>query len=328
MRITIGVLLGLLLVWGTLARDDERRSPAVALSALRSSTATPKGARRGESRAESLLDLRASAYSARLFPREGGLLVVTPSLLVEIREDGGAEKHEVDLGRLQVLLGNRVAFVRENGLFTISQEGLQEERRISLPLPPRDLVAAGPRLAWTALDEGGQHVLQTESADRVVTFFESSEELSSPVFHDEAIYFLERRPETWRVGRAPLDGSEATFGAPQTGRIPPRIVAGPDGIYYYDGPERGVRRASFDLSHVEPYAPGTICSPMVVTDRVVCAQVGGLVEVAHASAEPRSLGVEPHGPVSTLAAFRGQAYWVADYGPNRMLVRTAAMPDL
>lgn len=330
MRTIFGVVLSLFFGWGTLACCESRRqpSPDSTRSELRPAPTSPKPVPKEEPRARPLMDLPASAYAAQLFPRDGGVLLVTPSLLVEIGEDGATEKHEVDLGRLQVLLGRRIAFVRGMKLWTISPEDLKEERRISLTYPPRALVPAGPRLAWTTRNESGQHLLQTESAGAVVTFFESAGELSSPVFHDEAIYFLERMTDEWRVGIAPLDGSQARFSTPQRSRIPPRLVAGLDGLYYYDGPERGVLRLTFDLEHDESHAPGLICSPMVVTDRVICAQVGGLVEVTHEGAEPRSLGAELDGPITTLAATKSRAYWVADRGRNRMSVRAVLLPDL
>jgi hypothetical protein len=71
-----------------------------------------------------------------------------------------------------------------------------------------------------------------------------------------------------------------------------------------------------------------VCSPLVVSSRVVCAQVGGLFEIAPAVRAPRPLAAERAGPITATAATDARAYWVAESGGERLIVRSVALPEL
>ena len=41
------------------------------------------------------------------------------------------------------------------------------------------------------------------------------------------------------------------------------LAMGPGGVYFYDGPERGVRKLTFDLAREDSVQTHVICSPLV-----------------------------------------------------------------
>jgi hypothetical protein len=70
-----------------------------------------------------------------------------------------------------------------------------------------------------------------------------------------------------------------------------------------------------------------ICSPLVVSSRVVCAQVGGLFDVPASGAAPRFLASERAGPITTTAATDDRAFWVAENGDG-LIVRAVELAEL
>ena len=104
------------------------------------------------------------------------------------------------------------------------------------------------------------------------------------------------------------------------------LALGQDGVYFYDGPQRGVRRVSFDLQRETPVLTHLICSPLVVSVQVVCAHVGGLFEIPPSARVPRPLASEHAGPITSLAATSDRAYWVAESGDEGLVVRSIALP--
>src|SRR5690606_468695 len=104
-------------------------------------------------------------------------------------------------------------------------------------------------------------------------------------------------------------------------RSPSMLAPGIDGVYFYDGLERGVRKASLDLRFEEPVQEEAICSPLAVSNRVVCAQVGGIIDIPRAGADPRIVAGEPGGPIAALTVNDTSAIWIADSGVNRLTVR-------
>jgi hypothetical protein len=86
------------------------------------------------------------------------------------------------------------------------------------------------------------------------------------------------------------------------------LAAGPDGVYFYDGPKQGVRKLSFDLEREDAVSTHVVCSPLAVSTRVVCAQVGGLFELPTSGGTPRFLAAERAGPITATATTDHRAY--------------------
>jgi hypothetical protein len=141
-------------------------------------------------------------------------------------------------------------------------------------------------------------------------------------------WILQSRDTSWRIGSIGLDGQHRALTAAHQGRPPAMLAPGPDGVYFYDGPERGVRRLSFELDREDAVAPRVICSPLVVADRAVCAQVGGLFDLPPGGTAPRFLALERGGPITAVAATEERLFWVAESGSDQLVVRTTPLPAL
>jgi hypothetical protein len=106
------------------------------------------------------------------------------------------------------------------------------------------------------------------------------------------------------------------------------LALGRDGVYFYDGPKRGVRRLTFDLEREDAVLTNVICTPLVVSSRVVCAHVGGLFEVLPTGTGPRFLASETAGPITALAATDSHAFWVAEKGADSLVLRSVPLSGL
>lgn len=281
-----------------------------------------------DSRPQTLLDDPSSAYAATVLPRGDEVLVTTPTHLFRLAQDKPMEKIPARLGEVQILHEDSIAFLRDGKIRTLSLEGRGERVIVTVEHYVQYLLSSGPRLAWLSHQRQGRYFIQTESAGSVKTLYTSRKQVMWPVVHDEIVYFLEQSEGVWKIGRAALDGRPVTFGTERRGRVPAMLAVGPDGLYFYDGPKRGVRKLAFDLSTEEPIAEDTICSPLAVSSRVVCAQVGGVTDIARKGADPRTIAQETDGPIADIAATDARVYWIVDRGRDQMAVRSAPLPGL
>lgn len=277
---------------------------------------------------QTLLSDRSSAYAAKLLPRENELLVATPTHLFRLPDGETIEKIPAQLGDVQALHEDSIVFFRAGAIRALSLRDGKERPLVEVEHYVQYLLSSGQRLAWLSHERDGLYLIQTESAGSVKTLYTSKNQVIWPVLHDEIVYFLEQSGNSWRIGRAPLNGSEVMYGREHQGRVPSMLAAGPDGLYYYDDPKRGVRRLDFDLGSEEPIAEGTICSPLAVSSRVICAQVGGVIDIARQNAKPRTVATETSGPIADIAATDDEVYWIVDRGRERMAVHSAPLPDL
>lgn len=278
--------------------------------------------------AKVLLRAGTSAYHARVFPGERETVVVTPTQVFRVAEDGTSTSYDANLGPLTTRLEDAIAFWREGALRSHSLRDGKERELVRLERQPRTLIAEGPRLAWLSEDADGRSTLETATAAASRRLYASKQELLVPVLHEGTVYFVERTAEGWRLARVALDGGALSFGESRATRPPPMLAAGPEGLYFYDGLKRGVRKASFDLRHEEPVNEEVICAPLAVSNRVVCAQVGGIVDLPRPNAKPRVVARELGGPIADLAVTETTAVWIADSGENRMTVRSVLLPSL
>lgn len=324
--------LGLALTLG--CKSGKEPSSADANSARLTTAATndPQANRKAPEyevrEAKTLFHDATSAYSARVFSGSKETLVITPTNFFRIGPDEKIAKYQANIGHLSTRLEDSIVFWRDASLHSLSLDSLKERELIRLARQPQALLTDGPRLAWLMEDESGVYSLQTLSAGSAHFLYASKNHLSVPALHDETVYFVERTDKGWKLGRVPLDGSEVSFGSEHSTRTPSMLAAGHDGVYFYDGIKGGVRKATFDLRFEEPVQEEAICSPLAVSNRVVCAQVGGLIDIPQAGADPRIVAGEPGGPIADLSVNDTSAVWIADSGENRMTVRTVPLPAL
>jgi hypothetical protein len=281
-------------------------------------------ARRALPRVSTLYERQASAYQAGLFADESSVVLVTPTGFTTIRPGKTPQERAVDLGPIAVRDGGSIIFWRSGGLREMALSGEGERELAALPSPPRYLLAFEGRLAWVQSDRTTGSSLQTLSGDGVSVVHDSRDSVCASVMQGASVYWvLQRADGSWTIERISLDEQNRVSTAAHRGRPPAMLAVGRDGVYFYDGPERGVRRLTFDLAREDALATNVICSPLAVSSRVVCAHVGGLFEIPASGTAPRFLASESAGPIAATAATDGRAFWVAENGDGRLVVRSA-----
>lgn len=267
-----------------------------------------------------------SAYHARLFADEEGIALVTQTGFVFFRSGEEPEEHRLPLGPVAVLQGGSVVFWRSGWLRQISLAGGSDRPLAALTHAPQYMLAAGHRLAWINLDREKGASLQTLSGGNAQVVYESVDKVCGAVLQDAVVYWiLQSRDGSWRIGGVGLDGQHRMLTPAYQGRPPAMLALGRDGVYFYAGPERGVRRLTFELDREDAVAANVICSPLVVSNRVICAQVAGLFDIPPSGAAPRFLASEHEGPITALAATEDRVFWVAESGNDRLVVRNAVL---
>lgn len=275
------------------------------------------------------LEQQTSAYHARIFADEEGVVLVTQTGFAVFSGAEGAEEHSVPLGPVAVRQGRTIVFWRSGWLRQIALSGETERPLTALPLAPQYLLASESRVAWIEVDRDAGASLQTMSGSEARSVYAPEGRVCAAILRGAVVYWiLQSRDGSWRIGSISLDGQHQRFTPAHPGRPPAMLALGPDGVYFYDGPERGIRKLSFELDREDVVAANVICSPLAVSDRAICAQVGGLFDVPPGGHGPRFLASERQGPVTALAATEDRLFWVAESGNERLVVRSALLPGL
>lgn len=274
-----------------------------------------------------LHEQKTSAYHARLFAEDESVVLVTVAGFTSLRAGRAPEEHAIALGPVTARQGDALVFWSSGSLREVSLSGGAVREVVALARPPRYLLASEGRLAWVDGDRDRRASLQTLAGGQVQLVHVSEQSVSSPVLHAATLYWVgESRDGSWSIERVDLDGKHQRSSAAHRGRLPAMLAVGHDGIYFYDGPQRGVRRLTFDLERETTVLADVVCSPLAVRDRVLCAQVGGLFEIPRSGSAPRFLASERAGPVTAVAATPARAYWVAESGAEQLSVRSVVFP--
>lgn len=313
------------MVWAQRGARSESR-----LSAAPSSDRARITGREGRSERAAVSTLarqESSAYHARLFADGEGVVIVTPAGFTVHRDGRAPEQRPVPLGPVVARHGSSLIFWRSGWLREVSVHGGGDRPLSALARAPQHLLASDSRIAWVDFDATTGAALQTLSRGEVRVVHESADRVLASVLRDAVVYWIvQGRDASWTIGSVHLDGHEQRVTAPHTGRPPSMLALGPDGVYFYDGPERGVRRLTFELDREDTVHSDVICSPLVVSRHAICAQVGGLFEVASQGNAPRLLASEREGLVTALAATDERVFWIAETGTDRLAVRTVFLP--
>lgn len=313
-------LAGLLsLSWAGLLRSSGTASRAPARLA-------EPAPRRGLPRVSTLYQQRASAYQASLFADERRVVLATPNGFTTIGPGQALEERVVELGHVAALQDTSIVFWRSGQLREIALSGEGERELAAVARPPRYLLAAEGRIAWVQTELASGSSLWTLSGGEVRVVHESEGRVCAAVMRGADVYWVvQGRGGSWTVERLGLDEQRRAFTAPHHGRPPSMLAVSQEGVYFYDGPERGVVQLSFDLTREDAVLPNVICSPIAVSSRVVCAQVGGLFDIARPGTPPRFLASEPAGPIVATAATGQRVFWVAENGEGHLVVRTVPL---
>lgn len=268
-----------------------------------------------------------SAYHARLFADEDGVVLVTSAGFTTMLAGEAPARHAVSLGPVAARQGDALVFWRAGSLRAISLTATDEHELLPLPAPPQHLLASNDRVAWIQTGRETGTSVQTLSGGDVRVVYRSDENVLAATLRGSVVYWVSQgRDGSWSIGRVGLDGQHSAT-PPQHSRPPSMLAPGEDGVYFYAGADRGVRRVTFDLQQETAALAQVICSPLVVSRHVVCAQVGGLFDIPPSSSAPRFLASERAGPITAVAATHDRAYWVAERGDQQLVVRTVAIAE-
>lgn len=280
-----------------------------------------------QARVSTLHEQATSAYHARLFVDDEGVVLITQTGFTTLRAGGTPEEHAVALGPVAARQGGSVVFWSAGKLRSLSLAGDGEQVLATVPRAPQQLLASGRHVAWIQTEPQNGSSIQTLSEGQVRVLHASEASISASILHGAAVYWVSGSGDgSWAIGRVGLDGQRPAFTRPRRGRLPAMLAAGRDGLYFYEGLQRGVRRLSFDLEQETTVLTQAVCSPIAVSNRVVCAQVGGVFDFPVSARAPRLLATERAGPITALAVTDERAYWVAESGDARLLLRSVALP--
>jgi hypothetical protein len=262
-----------------------------------------------------LLELAEPAYGVTLASEQDALYLLTRVSAYRIVPGKPPHRMPLDLGVGAALTQSSIVFWSKGSLWMVPKQGGEPRVLAEIEHQPALLVASGERFAWLDRRDAESFTIQTLERDKAHTIYSSSGSIESIVLVEGTVFFVERKGDTWRIGSVPLDGGTPTFNQPRSGR-PPSMLAAREDLFYYDGPRRSVLRLSQDFAHEQALADHFICSPIAVSDRVLCAQLGGLFEVPMNGRGPRLLTNDLHGPVSAITANASNVFWVNDVGKS------------
>lgn len=271
------------------------------------------------------------AYGVHLFPHADGVVLATEDQLTLLQPGEPPQTRRVQLGPVAARQGDDLVFWRSGKLRKVSLSLASEKERDLVPLGrmPLFLLASDARVAWVDRDEQGSYSVQTLATLGKASVYRTQERIIACTLVDDTVFAISSTsPGHWKVAAVPLDGRAPTFTTERSSRPPSMLAVGKDGLYLYAGPLQGVLRLSFDLEREDSVMPGEICSPIAVSDRVLCARVGGLVELLPSVTTPRPLASEPTGPIANLVADDNHAYWITDTGTRGLALRSLALSEL
>lgn len=264
---------------------------------------------------QSLHRLELSAYTSTLTADDEGIYVLSSHGAYRFIEGEPVARWAVELGDTPALTDRGFVYWLEGALRQVPKRGGPTEILARVPRAPRRLCASGKHLVWEEQDEAAS-LLRTLDGSAPRTVYRGAGQIEALSLLDDQVYFVESSGQKWRLGAVALSGGAARFTEPRGERAPAQLAAAGD-VFYYDGPSSSVRRLPSDLSREDVVARDIICSPLAVADRVYCAQLSLLFDLARDGGRPRSLAPKRSGNVTALVATRTRVAWLLDVGDNR-----------
>jgi len=277
---------------------------------------------------ETLLTLGSSAYGARLALDEEAAYLFVSDGVHRLVPGRAPQRMPLDLGLGPALTRTSIVFWSNGAILAAPKRGGPARRLGEVPHQPQYLVTSGDRFAWLDRAEDGRFTIQTLDERRARVVYAPAGSVATLAMLHDWVFFVEQvAPSSWRLGGVPLGGGEATFTAAKTGRTPAALATASD-LYFYDGPTLTVRRLSPGFQEETILARDFICSPIDVSDRILCAQVGGLFELHGEGSTPVALVERMRGSVTSIAADSTQVVWVTDAGRERLAVERLPLAPL
>lgn len=268
-----------------------------------------------------LLTLPRPAYHTSITVDDATVYLLTDEAIYRVSPGHSPERRPLNLGYGAAFTNRAIVYWSKGVVWRVSKEGGEPERLLPLAHQPQFFVASGDEFAWVSRSSTDRFSIATLHGHTQRLIYSSPGRIETATMVDDWLVFVERlKAPTWRFGRIRTDGRDAAFTDFRPPRTPPALAAWRDEIYYYHGPDGGVRRLSLDLQRDEVLAKNFTCSPMAVADRVFCGQVPGLFEIRSKEEQPRHLTRNAGRMATTMAASSTHLAWVSDTGENQMAV--------
>jgi len=268
-----------------------------------------------------LLALPTSAYQASLAVDDEAAYLLTAHAAYKLSPGQEPTALKVELGYGASATRHGLMFWSEGAVRETSKQSGESHRVALLAARPQFFVSSGDAIAWVARSEDGRYSLGSVTGKRPLTAYASPGSIDAAAMLDDWVFFVERPTGAeWRIGAVPARGGAPVMTSARRGRAP-SMLAAHHAIYYYDGNGREVRRLSPDLRDEEVLVADFVCSPLAVADRIYCANVEGIFELVP-GARPRPLVTLGLGAtVCDLATDGRRLFWIADGGPDRLVVK-------
>lgn len=246
--------------------------------------------------------------------------VLTPSAVHRIVVGRTTDTFARPLGSVATLTTHGIAYWSKGELLEAPKTGGEPRVLGSVPRAPQRLAAERDRVVWID-SEAGKHSLQTLDAREPRALYVATGALDALAIAGADVFFVERlSAKDWRIGRIALHGGAPRFTRERRGRTPGQLVAFGDALYFQDPSGYRVLELSRDLEDERLMARDVVCSPLAVWERVYCAQVEGLVEVA-SGRSPRLLAPNTRGLITAMTANSTGIAWISDAGPDQLTVK-------
>lgn len=304
--------------------SDEGRQDTSLLAAPTASPA-PTALREVASgtQARTLFEAPESAYHTTLELDGDALVLLTTTHLIRLTEGRPPARWPLPLEGRAAFFGDSVVYWNAGAVWAVAKTGGEPKRLGTLADPPQLFLGSERGFVWLERTASGGSVLRHFRGDVPHTLYETQKQAVAPTMREDRIYFVENDPaQGWRLTGVSLDGKKLPPTTVRSGRTPSMLAAVSSGVYYYDGPSSSVRRLGLGLGEETTLAERVICSPLVVSIGVFCAQVGGLYEIPLDGRPTRPLVQEAGGPVTALTADEERLVWVVDVAAEKLAVRS------
>ena len=272
---------------------------------------------------ETLLKRGESAYGTSLFVLSAEVLLLTQTAAIRLINGEPAKTCALPFGSGPAVVDDSIVYFHEGAVRVVTHEKCESKMYSKLERPPMGFFASNESWGWLGRDTAGAFALFTFHGNAVQPLYKTTHAITFTVGWSDSVFFIEKvAPDIWRIGRVPLVGGTVVFSSTRKSRIPSMLAPTDEGIYIYDGPSRMVRRLNLDLQHDRVLADRVICSPLAVSDRVICAHLGGVYEIPAEGGLPRPIATEVEGPITALAADDRRVVWVVDTAEGQLTVRS------
>lgn len=327
----VGASLGLCASCRSNSSVAERtKPPAQAVSA--STERTPRSqlrkdqTERASLNGDTLFERNESAYGTSLFILDNEVVLLTQTAVITLADGEPPKTRSLPLGAGAVLVGDSILYYNDGSVYVVPRIRGESQVYSDLKRPPMRLFASKERWGWLDRSTDGYFTLVVSRGKVARPLYRTHHAIAFAAAWDESVFFVEAVARgSWRIGRFPFDGGPAAFSNARQGRTASMLAPSSEGVYFYDGPTRTVRRLSPDLQDDRVLAEKVICSPIAVSDRVFCARVGGIYEIPTKGGLPHPLAVETTGPITAIAADERRVVWLVDTAKDRLAVRSQTL---